>query len=286
MRTPIILPEDYRLWGKKPLKITPEKVGFREYWSLPERDRPQCFEELCEMLTPLPGIRGVWQVIATDARTNEILDCSWVPNAISDNGASYAIGNLFSSSGGANSPMNVMCISTDAGSTALTTALTNGNAYTSLAVSALPASIASGTTLKLDYATGSEETCVTSALANSGATSISVTSFTALFSHAIGKTVVPVAPVTDNPSSSPSGAQYLSLVSGDYSSITGSGIGNRTRTITKQFPGASTVAATYTQARLCNANPIVSGSVGAACIVPQAVINSSTNQTFAIVIKL
>lgn len=274
------------MWSKKPLVLTPDRVGFREYWQLPEADRPKCFEELCEMLNPLPGIRGIWQVIATDARTNEVLDCSWVSNSITDSGASYAISNLFSSSGGANSPMNVMCISTDAGSTALTTALTNGNSYTSLAVSALPASIPSGTTLKIDYATGSEETCVTSALANSGATSISVTSFTASFSHAIGKTVVPVAAVTDNPSSSPTGAQYLSLVSGDYSSITGTGIGNRTRTITKKFPGASTTAATYTQARLSNANPIVSGSVGAACIVPQAVINSTTDQTFIIVIKL
>lgn len=261
-------------------------VAFPEYWDRPASKRPQTLQEVCDILLPLPGIRGIWEVTASDARTGEVLERSIYRNAITDAGASYAIGNLFSSSGGANSPMNVMCISTDAGSTALTTALTNGNSYTSLAVSALPASIASGTTLKIDYATGSEETCVTSALANSGATSISVTSFTALFSHAIGKTVVPVAPVTDNPSSSPSGAQYLSLVSGDYSSITGSGIGNRTRTITKQFPGASTVAATYTQARLCNANPIVSGSVGAACIVPQAVINSSTNQTFQVIIKL
>jgi len=261
-------------------------VAFPEYWELPASKRPQTLQEVCDILLPLPGIRGIWEMITTDNRTNEVLERSIFKNAITDNGAQGAIGNLFAATGAAFNPMNVMCISTEAGSTALTTALSSGAVTTSLPVSALPAAIASGTTLKIDYSTGSEETCVTSATASLGATSISVTSFTTLFAHAIGKTVVPVAPVTDNPTSSPTGAQYLSLVSGDFGSLSGSGIGNRTRTITKKFPGATTTAATYTWCRLCNANPIVSGAVGASCIVPQAVINSTTDQTFIIVIKL
>lgn len=262
-------------------------ITIPDYWDLPEELRPETFEEMCKLLIPRPGISGFWRVMGTDNRTGEVLSEIWTPNAITDNGAQYAIGNLFAASGGANNPMNVMCISTEAGSSSLTTALTAGQTgITSLAVNALPNAIASGTTLKLSYSTGQEETCVTSALANSGATSISVTSFTSTFAHAIGATVVPVASPTDNPSSSPTGAQYLSLVSGDFGSISGSGIGNRTRTITKKFLGASTTAATYTWCRLCNANPIVSGSVGASCIVPQAVINSTTDQTFSVVIKL
>lgn len=263
-------------------------VAFPEYWELPASRRPQTLREVCDILLPLQGIRGIWEMITSDARTGEILERSIFKNSITDNGAQYAIGNLFAASGGANNPMNVMCISTDAGSTTLTSALTNGVGVTSLSVAALPAAIPASTVLKIDYSTGSEETCTSQAGSTAqGATSIPLTgTFTPAFSHAIGKTVVPVAAVTDNPSSSPTGAQYLSLVSGDYSSITGSGVGNRTRTITKKFPGASTTAATYTQARLANANPIVSGSVGAACIVPQAVINSTTDQTFVIVIKL
>jgi hypothetical protein len=264
--------------------ITPI-VTIPEYWALPENERPTTFEAMCDLLLPRDGISGFWCVRGTVAGTDEVISEIWTPNAITDNGAQYAIGNLFYATGAAYSPMNVMCISTDAGSTTLTTALTI-TATTSLAVAALPAAIASGTTLKLDYSTGSEETCVTSALANAGATSISVTSFTPAFTHAIGKTVVPVALPSDNPSGTPTGGTYLSLVAGDYGAISGSGQGLRTRTITKKFPGASTTAATYTWCRLANANPIVSGAVGASCIVPQAVINSTTDQTFVVVIKL
>lgn len=261
-------------------------VTIPEYWALPEDQRPETFEAMCELLLPRKGISGFWCVRGTRAGTDEVISEIWTPNSITDSGAQAAIGNLFYSAGATYNPMNIMCISTEAGSSSLTTALSSGAVTTSLAVAALPAAIASGTTLKLDYSTGSEETCVTSALASAGATSISVTSFTTLFAHAIGKTVVPVALVTDNPSSSPTGAQYLTLVSGDFGALSGTGIGNRTRTITKKFPGASTTAATYTWCRLTNANPIVSGAVGASCIVPQAVVNSTTDQTFIVVIKL
>jgi len=261
-------------------------VAFPEYWQLPKSKRPQTFKEVCDMLLPLPGISGIWEMVTTDNRTGEILERSIFKNAITDNGAIAAIGNIFYSTTGTYAAMSNMCISTEAGSTSLTTALSGSAVTTSLAVAALPAAIPSGATLKLDYSTGSEETCVAPSGASLGATSITVTSFTTLFAHAIGKTVVPVALVTDNPSSSPTGAQYLALVSGDFGALSGTGVGNRTRTITKKFPGASTTAATYTWCRLCNANPIVAGSVGASCIVPQAVVNSTTDQTFAVVIKL
>ncbi len=271
-----------------------KEVAFPEYWDRPASKRPQTLQEVCDMLLPLPGIRGIWEIIASDARTGEILERSIYKNAITDVGAQDAIGNLFAATGAAFNPMNVMCISTDAGSSTLTTALTAGTppGSATLAVAALPAAIPANAVLKLDYGTGSEESCATTAGASAAATSITgITAvgggtFTPAFSHAIGKTVVPVALVTDNPSGTPTGGVYLSLVGGDYSSITGTGIGNRTRTITKKFPGASTAAATYTWCRLANANPIVSGAVGASCIVPQAVINSITDQTFAVVIKL
>jgi hypothetical protein len=56
--------------------------------------------------------------------------------------------------------------------------------------------------------------------------------------------------------------------------------------VTKKFLGASTAAGTYTAARLTNANPIVSGSVGATLFLPQATINSGTDQTYAFIVKL
>lgn len=269
-------------------------ITIPEYWALPESDRPNTFEELVERFIHRENISGFWRITGTDNRTGEIISEIWTPNAITDNGGQAAISNTFAASGGAVTPFNVMCISTEAGSSTLTTALTAGTppGSATLAVAALPGAIAANTTLKIDYSTGSEESCVTTAGASAAATSITgITAvgggtFTPAFSHAIGKTVVPVALVTDNPSGTPTGGVYLSLVGGDYGSVSGSGVGNRTRTITKKFPGASTTAGTYTWCRLCNANPIVSGSVGASCIVPQAVINSTTDQTFAIVIKL
>jgi hypothetical protein len=272
--------------------IPPDYVAFKEYWDLAEQDRPQSFAELCELLLPQPGIRGIWEVTAIDRRSGNILQRSWLPNAITDNGAQYAIGNLFAAAGATYAPMNVMCISTEAGSSTLTSALTASSSYTSLAVNALPNAIPANAQLVLDYGTASAETVATTAGASASATSITgITAvgggtFTAAHNHSIGASVVPVALVTDNPSASPAGAQYLTLVTGDFGALSGSGVGNRTRTITKLFAGATTAAATYTWCRLCNANPIVSGSVGASCIVPQAVIDSSTDQTFAVVIKL
>lgn len=271
-----------------------KEVAFPEYWQLPARQRPQTLQEVCAMLLPLPGIRGIWEVVASDNRTGEILQRSIYKNVITDKGAQYAIGNLFAASGAANAVMNVMCISTDAGSTTLTTALTSGTppGSATLAVAALPAAIPANAVLKIDYGTGSEESCATTAGASSSATSITgITAvgggtFTPAFNHAIGKTVVPVALVTDNPSGTPTGGVYLSLSGGDYGAISGSGVGNRSLTITKKFPGASTTAGTYTWCRLSNANPIVTGSVGASMIVPQAVINSTTDETFTVVIKL
>jgi hypothetical protein len=272
--------------------ITPKYVGFREYWKLDQRDRPKTFEELCEMLLPDPGIRGIWEINAIDARTGRILQKSWVPNAITDNGAKYAIGNLFDSAGAVYGPMKYLCISTDGASSSLTSALTATTTYTSLSVASLPNAIPANAKIKIDYNTGSEEIVVTTVGASAGATSITgITAvgggaYIAAFNHSIGATVVPVASETDNPSSTPTGGQYQTLLSGDYSSITGTGQGNRTRTITKTFLGASTTAGSYNWARLSNANPIVTGSTGASSIIPTAIINSTTNQEFRIVIKL
>lgn len=74
-------------------------------------------------------------------------------------------------------------------STTLTTALVSGTAYTSLAVDALPAALASGATVTLVSGTDTQ-TFATSASVASGATSIPVTSASANFSYPVGTTVV------------------------------------------------------------------------------------------------
>jgi hypothetical protein len=74
-------------------------------------------------------------------------------------------------------------------STTLTTALTSGTAYTTLAVDALPASLASGASVTLVSGTDTQ-VFTTSASVASGATSIPVNSADANFSYPVGTTVV------------------------------------------------------------------------------------------------
>ncbi len=184
-----------------------------------------------------------------------------------------------------------MCISTEVSSQTLSSALTAGATITAIPITGATFAIPAGQVF-LDWngsgvppsQTTPQETLTTAGCA-AGATSLPVTSFVLVNNHAIGAKVVPVAPVTDNPSASPAGAQYQTLVAGDFSSVSGSGTGNRTIVATKKFPGNTTVAGSYTAVRLSNTNPIVAGSVGVTSFVPPAVINGSTDQTMTTTIK-
>ena len=72
--------------------------------------------------------------------------------------------------------------------TTLTTALTSGNAYTSLAVAALPDAVPSGASVVLTSGANTQ-TYTLSAAAAVGATTLSVTSLTANFAYPVGTTV-------------------------------------------------------------------------------------------------
>jgi hypothetical protein len=78
---------------------------------------------------------------------------------------------------------------------ALTSALTSGSTYTTLAVSGVVGTIPSGSTLTLGYSTGTTQTVTTSAPVNIGDTTISVSSFAAAANFAAG-TLVAYAPGT------------------------------------------------------------------------------------------
>jgi len=206
--------------------------------------------------------------------------------ALTDIGIQAALAALFAAANTTPASYKYMCISTEVSSQTLASALTAGAVITAIPITAATAAIPAGK-VKLDWQNNDaapEEILITSGCA-SGATSLPVTSFTLVNSHAIGAKVVPVAPETDNPSASPAGAQYLTLAAGDFTGPSGSGVGNRLMTVIKKFPGNTTTAASYTAARLSNANPIVAGSVGATIFVPVAVINSGTDQTFTVSIK-
>lgn len=84
------------------------------------------------------------------------------------------------------------------GGATLNVNLSNGTAYTSLTVTALPAALPSGQSLTLTTVSGSNSQVITlSAPAVQGATSISVTSFTANFAYPIGAGLVNTPAATD-----------------------------------------------------------------------------------------
>ena len=197
----------------------------------------------------------------------------------------------------------IMCISQEAGSTTLATAIVAGTAPSGGALGIVgPAQAIALGQIYLDFngsgapptQNGQQETLVTTGCAQ-GATSLPVTAigggvWTPAYSHAVGKTVVPVAPVTDNPLSAPANVQYLALAAGDFSAITGSGIGNRTVTITKKFPGATSNPSTITVVRVIKSQTWgTSGNVAVCDYIPQAVLSNTSgniqDQTFTSTIK-
>lgn len=248
--------------------------------------KPLNFADFTDMFDAHNGPLGLWCLKTTDRYTGQVLREVWTKNVITDTGATAMLKNTWNNAGSAVSIMNQLAIAANAGSTTLTTALTNGQTgVTSLAVAALPASIPSGTTITIGYGTGQTQNVTTSALAASGATSITVTSFTANAAYAIGSNVVPVPTTSDNPSSV-SGAQYSgALASGAYA-FSGTGAGNRQVVITYTFNGGSFTAGNYTEAYTCNANPIVAGATASHLITTPMALNTTTNLTLTITEKV
>lgn len=248
--------------------------------------RPRGFAEFCDMFEAEQGPLGLWELKVTDRFTGEIVKRIWTKNIVTDNGATAMLKNTWNNAGSAVSIMNQIAIAIQAGSTTLTTALTNGQTgITSLAVAALPASIPSGTVLVVGYGTGQTQNVTTSALASSGATSITVTSYTSNAAYAIGTNVVPTPTTSDNPSSV-SGAQYSGALSSGAFTFSGTGAGNRQVVISFTFNGGSFTAGNYTEAYTCNANPIVSNATASHLITTPMALNASTNLTVTVTEKV
>lgn len=248
--------------------------------------KPRNFADFTDMFDAHNGPLGLWCLSLSDRVTGEVVKEVWTKNVITDNGATAMLKNTWNNAGSAVSIMNEIAIAANAGSTTLTTALTNGQTgVVSLAVAALPASIPSGTSLVIGYGTGQTQTVTTSALASSGATSISVTSFTANAAYAIGTNVVPSPTTSDNPSSV-SGAQYSGALSAGAFTFSGTGAGNRQVVISYTFNGGSFTAGNYTEAYTCNANPIVAGATASHLITTPMALNTSTSLTVTITEKV
>jgi hypothetical protein len=218
-------------------------VSDQKYWRHPVR--PRNFEDYAAML---PGGCGAWRIQQCNKDGIVVVE-QWIKNKL----LNAALKAIFAATAG--NPFKYIAITNGAGVTALTTALTNGQSgITSLAVNALPATIASGTTLIIGAGTGQTQSVTTSAQANSGATSISVNSFTANAAYAIGSNVAPQPTANDNPSSLPGSlASYSAALSG------GAFTYSNNMAATYTFDRAGSPAAsdgTYTEAYMVNTSPV------------------------------
>jgi hypothetical protein len=248
--------------------------------------KPRGFMEFCDMFDASQGPIGLWELKATNEQTGEIVKRIWAKNVITDTGSTAMLKNTWNNAGSAVSIFNQVAVAAQAGSTTLTTALTNGQTgVVSLAVASLPAAIASGSSITIGYGTGTTQVVTTSALANSGATSISVTSFTANAAYAIGSNVVPNPNVSDNPSSV-TGAQYSGALAGGAFTFSGTGAGNRQVIIAYTFAAGGFTAGNYTEAYTCNVNPIVAGSTASHLITTPMPLNASTSLTITVTEKV
>lgn len=226
--------------------------------------KPRGFDDFCDMVaSDGRGIKGIWEWVQWNPKTGLIVARIWNVNVVTDSGADKILKRAINSAS-ATLPnlFNQVAITDNAGDTSLTTALTNGQTgITSLAVAALPASIPSGTVLTIGYGTGQTQQVTTSALANSGATSISVNSFTANAAYGIGTAVVPNPVVTDDPSSLPGAHVSYSgaLGTGAFVYTPTTGAGNRQVVVSATFQnsgGTNTQVANYTDAWVVNTNPV------------------------------
>lgn len=162
---------------------------------------------------------------------------------------------------------------TAACSTTLTTGLTNNNVYTTLSVASLPVGLTTRDTLTIG--TGPSQNVTVSANASPGATSVSVTSFTANNTYAsstavnrnVAMTNIQVAQTTD------STHLYITIglpvVTGDYIDINCDPTNNATgwtailnssgflSTLNGVFPVIEPTSTNFTYTITCNSNPSI-----------------------------
>jgi hypothetical protein len=246
--------------------------------------KPLSFETWVEMYEKKkPGPVGLWRVCTQDAYTGEITQEQWLENLVTDVGGLALWQRLTGVASSVPSAFNQLVVTTNAGVTTLTTALTNGQSgITSLAVAALPGAIASGVSLVIGAGSGQTQTVTTNGSASAGATSITVNSFTANAAYAISTNVAPQPAAGDNPSSLGGTTATSGTLTTSTNTYSGSGTGNRQMQIAYTFSTTGTPAAAvgnYTEAWLTNTYPVSGTGQTAIHVIfnaPMAVNSGST----------
>ncbi len=246
--------------------------------------KPLSFDVWVEMYEKKKaGPVGLWRVCSQDKKTGEILAEQWLENIITDTGGLALWQRLTGIATSLPAAFNQLVVTTNAGVTTLTTALSNGQSgITSLAVAALPGAIASGVSLVIGAGGSQTQTVTTSGSASAGATSISVNSFTANAAYAIGTNVAPQPSTSDNPSSLGGTTATSGTLTTSTNTYSGTGAGNRQMQIAYTFsttgtPNAAT--ANYTEAWLVNTYPVTGTGQTAIHVIfnaPMAVNSTST----------
>jgi hypothetical protein len=276
---PNVIPDNRRKldeWKTKRLKSgmhLPEyrHVAIPEYWKRPHNKRPQSLQELAKLARPHACL---WEFENWDAHTGEVFDRMVAENIITDNGAYTMLqvwGNV------APSFFNHVVVSPNGCSTK-TTVATGTSPITSISVNALTVSLASGRQLTLGYNGATPQVVTLSAIANVGATTLTVTSFTPSVNFPINTDICAIPLVTDNPSSVSSSVDSGALGAGAFTAPSGSGLGSRIRPVSATITGTTGNAGTYTEGYSSSNGTIGTGTTGSHVIIPRFVLNSSANE--------
>lgn len=256
-----------------------KSVAIPEYWR--HARKPTTFEEVVRIAKPH---QCLWQFENWDALTGEVYERSIAKNVITDNGGISLLKNLWNSSGSAVTIMNHVVVSPN-GACSKLTAATGTSPITTLSINALPAALSNGATLTLGYGGGNAQTVTLNASASSGATSLTVVSFTPAINFPIGTDICAIPSVTDNPSSVSGTVDSGALAGGAFTYNATSGTGNRNVVIVATINGTSGNAGTYTEAYTSNNATIGTGTTASHVIFPGFVLNASSNEQLTITEK-
>lgn len=290
-----------------------ELINIPEYWQTSVR--PRGFGELCDMVETQGKPVGIWCLEEWNPKTGEVTRRQINKNVVTDNGAVNILASAIANASNAN-PWNNLYINNNAGSTTLTTALTNGQTgVVSLAVAAIPAAIplnnispATGVTqILVGYGTGQTQTVSMNGAAALNATSLTTVSYTSNAVYAIGTAVVPLPNVGENPTNANLKVNQTGTVVEQYSGVIASGgftysattgAGNRSVTVVFVFKnatnGGSTANGNYTDCWLVNVTSAAANTTTGLFVgnyiaheinTPMRVDNSN-NVTATVVIKI
>jgi len=257
-------------------------VAHPEYYR--SQIKPRNFQAWCDMYEAHNGPLGLWELASI--YKGEVVRRVWMKNVVTDSGAKALLQRMWNASSATLPPIfNQIAITTNGGSTVLTSTITLSNTYSTLSVANLPAPLAANTVLTLGFGTGTTQNVTLSTSASISASTLNVNVFTASATFVPGSNVVPQPNVTDNPITLSGTIAYSGPLPTTAFTYSGSGAGNRQVQVQYLFD-VTTTAGNYTESWLVNNVPPSTDQTSTHIIFPAEVVSPSTAFQITLIEKL